>query len=111
MNSYITSSDVDIQDGEQFTLIKRIIPDVDFTGSTAANPQVYITMKPRNFPGGAYTTETPQRVIKTAVDQYTNQVFIRARARQMGFKIESVDLGVNWQLGAPRLDGRADGHR
>ncbi len=111
MDSYITSSDVDIADGEQFTLIKRIIPDVDFTGSTATAPQVYITMKPRNFPGGAYTTETPQRVIKTAVDQYTNQVFIRARARQMGFKIESVDLGVNWQLGAPRLDGRADGHR
>jgi hypothetical protein len=111
MDSYITSSDVDIQDGEQFTLIKRIIPDVDFTGSTVSNPQVYITMKPKNFPGGAYTTETPQRVIKTAVDQYTNQVFIRARARQMGFKIESVDLGVNWQLGAPRLDGRADGHR
>jgi hypothetical protein len=92
-------------------LIRRIIPDVDFTGSTAASPEVLITMKPRNFPGGAYQTEPDEPVIHTAVDQYTNQVFIRARARQMGFKIESVNLGVKWQLGAPRLDGRPDGTR
>lgn len=111
MTSFITSSDVDITDGEQFTLIKRLIPDVEFTGSTAANPEVFITMKPRNFPGGAYTTEPNVPVIQTTVGQYTNQVFIRARARQMGFKIMSTDLGVKWQLGAPRLDGRADGHR
>ena len=45
------------------------------------------------------------------VEQYTNQVFIRARARQMAFKVGSVDLGVQWQLGAPRLDGRPDGKR
>jgi hypothetical protein len=38
-------------------------------------------------------------------------VFIRARARQMGFKIQSTALGVQWQLGAPRLDGRPDGKR
>jgi len=29
----------------------------------------------------------------------------------MGFKIESVDLGVKWQLGATRLDGKPDGKR
>ena len=46
------------------------------------------------------------------VEQYTNQVFVRARARQMGISIESSGvLGVNWQLGAPRLDMREDGKR
>jgi len=113
MASYIQSSDFDIVDGEQFLLIKRIIPDVEFGGSdiTNPNPSVLITMKPRNFPGSAYATSPAKNVIETSVDIYTNQIFLRARARQMGFKISSSDLGVQWQLGSPRLDGRPDGKR
>jgi hypothetical protein len=68
-------------------------------------------MRPRNFPGNAYETEAPGRVIETSVDVYTEQVFIRARARQMAIKVSSADLDTQWQLGAPRLDGRPDGHR
>lgn len=114
MASYIQSSDFDIVDGEQFLLIKRIIPDVEFGGSdmvTNPAPSVLITMKPRNFPGSAYTTSPAKNVIETSVDIYTNQIFLRARARQMGFKISSSDIGVQWQLGSPRLDGRPDGKR
>ena len=114
MASYIQSSDFDIVDGEQFLLIKRIIPDVEFDGSNMVanpNPSVLITMKPRNFPGSDYATSPAKNVIETAVDIYTNQVFLRARARQMGFKISSSDIGVQWQLGSCRLDGRPDGKR
>lgn len=114
MASYITSSDFDIVDGEQFLLIKRIIPDVAFDGSntvTNPNPSVLMTMKPRNFPGAAYSTSPARNVIETTVDTYTNQIFLRARARQMGFKISSADIGVQWQLGSPRLDGKQDGKR
>lgn len=111
MVSYIQTSDFDLMDGDQFLLIKRIIPDVDFNGSTAANPAVRMIMKPRNFPGAAYGKSPSQRVIETTVNQYTNQIFLRARARQMGFDIQSEDLNVQWQLGSPRLDGRPDGHR
>lgn len=114
MQSYIISSDFDISDGDQFILMRRIIPDMSFQGSTATNPTAYVTVKPRNFPGANYTTEANKDIIETAsvpVEQYTNQVFIRARARQIGFKVGSVDLGVQWQLGAPRLDGRPDGKR
>lgn len=114
MTSYIQSSDFDIVDGEQFLLIKRVIPDVEFGGSnmvTNPNPSILITMKPRNFPGAAYSTSPAKNVIETAVDIYTNQIFLRARARQMGFKISSADIGVQWQLGSPRLDGRPDGKR
>lgn len=114
MTSYITTSDFDIGDGENFTLIKRIIPDVDFGGSnTTANPNPSVTMKmkPRNFPGAAYGMSPSQAVIETQVNQFTNQIFLRARARQMGFEISSSDLGVQWQLGSPRLDGRPDGKR
>jgi len=45
------------------------------------------------------------------VGVYTDQVFVRARARQMGFKIYSDELGVAWQLGDTRLDARPDGRR
>jgi hypothetical protein len=107
----ITSSDFDIIDGDQFMLMKRIIPDIDFAGSTAAAPEAFMTIKPRNFPGSAYTNIDTGNVIQTSVDVYTDQVFLRARARQMGFKISSTDLGVQWQLGSPRLDGRPDGKR
>ena len=114
MTSFITTNDFDLQDGEQLILIKRIIPDVDFNGSTATAPKVMMTMKPRNFPGSNYSnTNEPdvERSTTVPIEQYTEQVFIRARARQMGFKIISEDLGVQWQLGAPRLDGRPDGKR
>jgi hypothetical protein len=114
MTSFITTNDFDIGDGENLILIKRIIPDIDFNGSTAATPKVVMTMKPRNFPGSNYTnTNEPdvERSTTVPIEQYTEQIFIRARARQMGFKIISEDLGVQWQLGAPRLDGRPDGKR
>ena len=112
--SYISSSDFDIGDGEQFTLIKRIIPDVEFSGSSTTenpNPKVTFTMRPRNFPGTSYGTSPAKDVITTDVTTYTSQVFMRARARQMAMEISSADLGVQWQLGSPRLDGRPDGKR
>ena len=111
MTSYIASSDFDLVDGDQFILTKRIIPDISFTGSTAALPEVTMTIKPRNFPGNAYSNSDSQTVIETSVDIYTEQIFLRARARQMAVQISSSNLDVQWQLGSPRLDGRPDGRR
>ena len=114
MTSFITTNDFDVGDGENLLLIKRIIPDIDFNGSTATAPKVVMTMRPRNFPGSNYSnTNEPdvERSTTVPIEQYTEQIFIRARARQMGFKIQSEDLNVQWQLGAPRLDGRPDGKR
>jgi hypothetical protein len=111
MTAYIASSDFDLIDGDQFILTKRIIPDVSFTGSTATLPEVTMTIKPRNFPGSAYTNTESAAVIQTAVDIYTEQVFLRTRARQMAVEISSSTVDVQWQLGSPRLDGRPDGRR
>ena len=111
MTAFITSSDFDIGDGDKYTLIKRIIPDLDFTGSNATEPTVQMTVTPRNFPGNTATTEPDKNVIETSVNVYTEQVYLRARARQMGFKITSNTLGTTWKLGSPRLDGRPDGRR
>lgn len=111
MESYIQSSDFDIGDGEKFMLTRRMIPDINFVTSTAQNPEVNLTVRPRNWPGSNFTNDPSdtQRVIQTSVSQYTNQIFVRARARQLAVKIASDDLGVFWQLGALRLDAREDG--
>jgi hypothetical protein len=113
MDSYIQSSDFDLDDGDQFMLTRRILPDISFAGSTAAAPEVTLTVRPRNFPGSNFSADPAdtQRVIETSVNQYTDQVFVRARARQMALKVASDELGVQWQLGAPRLDARPDGRR
>jgi len=111
MTSYIASSDTDLENGDQFILTKRIIPDLNFAGSTADLPAVTMYIKPRNFPGSAYSNVDSQQVIETSVDIYTDQVFMRTRARQMAIEISSTELGVQWQLGSPRIDGRPDGRR
>ena len=121
IEAYIKSADVDIDDGDKYMLIRRIIPDVNFRNSTideSITPQVDITVGVRNFPGAANSVvnsggiPTVRDVVTTAtIDQYTNQVFVRARGRQLNFKISSDTLGTQWQLGMPRVDARPDGRR
>jgi hypothetical protein len=120
--AYISSSDFDIGDGHNFGYVWRIIPDVNFTGSTNGFPQVYMQVAPRNFSGSPYTktaeTDTQstqqyfQNVKQYIVQQYTPQVYSRIRGRQMSLRVGSAgQLGVAWQLGAPRLDIKPDGKR
>lgn len=113
MVSYIQSSDFDLDDGDNFMLTRRILPDIGFNGSTDDQGAVTLQLRPRNFPGGpnSFDAADTQSVIETSIGQYTEQVFVRSRARQMAIKIQSQNLGVQWQLGAPRLDVRPDGRR
>jgi len=111
MDSYIQSADFDIGDGEKFMMSRRILPDIKFTGSTATAPEAYVTVAPRRFPGASPQVEPNLPVIESAVDVFTDQVFIRARGRSMAFKVGSNTTGVQWQLGNPRLDAREDGRR
>jgi hypothetical protein len=115
MVCFIQSNDFDLAEGDQFILTRRLIPDVNFNQSTAATPGVTFEMRPRNFPGSTYSSDPSdkQNVLTTVanVDVYTDQVFIRARARQMALKVASDTIGVQWQLGSPRLDVRPDGRR
>jgi hypothetical protein len=126
ITAYIKSADVDIDDGDKFMLIRRVIPDVNFTNSQTTDPvtgdalipQAYITVGVRNFPGAVTSTTnaegqaTIKDIVTTAtINQYTNQVFIRARGRQLNFSIASDTLGTQWQLGMPRIDARPDGLR
>ena len=114
MYSYIESNDFDVEDGDRLVFIRRIIPDLTFAGSTAATPSANLTVSARNFPGAAYGSPVATPVTRSAtvpVEQFTQQAWIRLRGRQGNIKIESSALGVQWQLGSPRLDTQPDGKR
>jgi hypothetical protein len=112
--AYIESADFDIGEGDKFSAVKRVIPDVDFIGSTTTTPSVTMTVSTRNFPGqGLFLNDTPTNIsgskVTTQVYDYTNQVFVRLRGRQVAFRIGSDGAGIKWQLGTPRLDIQPDG--
>jgi len=114
MDAYIESSQTDIQDGNNFVFIRRLIPDLTFRNSTATTPSATVTIKARNFPGGEYLQSDTAAINKSAsipVEQFTDQVHIRLRGRSFAFRIESDTEGVGWRLGSPRLDIRPDGRR
>lgn len=118
ISAYIESADADIGDGERASFVWRVIPDVTFDGSTATNPRVLMTLKPRASGGAAYRGsvggEDDALVVRSAtapVEQFTEQINIRVRGRQVALRIESSDLGVAWQLGTPRADIKPDGRR
>lgn len=122
IDSYIVSSQFDIEDGHKFGFVWRMLPDLKFNGSTTTSPAPYITMSllplqnsgsgynnPLSVGGSAEANVT--RVGNYDVDQYTGQIYTRVRGRQMSLKVRGNQKGLQWQLGAPRIDIRADGNR
>ena len=111
-NVFIESSDFDLGDGDQFTFIKRIIPDFKFLQNDNSG-NVNIVVKTRNFPGESLNTNSTN-----AISSSTTQAYVRGRARQMVLRFESDDdasdsgnLSIGWRLGATRIDTRPDGKR
>jgi hypothetical protein len=133
IDSYITTSQFDIGDGHNFAFVYRLLPDLTFRGSTVSSPSVTMALQPLKNSGSGYTTPpsvggvntnatatvaqtsgTTPPVTSVQVDEYTGQIYIRIRARQMSMKLSSTGeaaLGVQWQMGASRIDLRNDGRR
>ena len=118
INAYISSSEFDIGDGHNFGFIWRMLPDLTFSGSDAApTPAVTYTLYPMVNSGSGTGTAVAAGVNKltgasyTITEGFTGQVFTRVRGRQMILKVGSNQLGVQWQLGATRIDIRPDGRR
>jgi len=114
ITSYITSSQLDLGDGESFAFIRRIIPDVTFDGSTSDSPAANFIIKTRNFPGGTYNATSTNAVTRSAtvpVEQYTTQAHVRLRGRSFTFELQSTIAETQWRLGAPRVEVRPDGRR
>jgi len=115
----ITSAQFDIGDGHNFAFVYRMIPDMTFRGSTGGTtPSVTMYLQGLNNSGSGVLQSGNAAVTYTGtapsvinVDEFTGQLYIRIRGRQMQMKITSNALGVQWQLGAPRIDIRPDGRR
>ena len=111
-NVFVESSDFDIGDGDRFTQISALIPDVKFL-QDANSGSLNIVTKVRNFPGDTLTTDATSEVSST-----TQKVNLRARGRQAVVRVESNDdatgngnLSIGWRLGDTRLDVNQDGRR
>jgi hypothetical protein len=126
IEAYIISSQFDLDDGHNFMFVWRVLPDITFEGSTANSPSVTMYLLPLKNSGSGYSVNTATnanhsvadqsyatitRIATLPVEEFTGQIYTRVRGRQMSIKIESTALGVNWQLGSPRIDMRPDGRR
>ena len=112
-NVYIESSDFDLDEGEQYQLIRRIIPDVKFTGDGGTGQTINFVVKTRNYPGESLTTSATNTCTST-----TTRIDTRVRARQAVLRIESDDdgstssrTGVGFRVGATRMDLIPSGRR
>ena len=117
ISSYIESSQFDIGDGDQFTFIQRLIPDITFRNSTNSSPSASFTLQTRDGPGSPYTQNNPRTITQTqaetttTVEQFTDLVHVRLRGRSFALKVSSSDEATGWRLGSPRVDVRPDGRR
>jgi hypothetical protein len=118
--SYVSSAEFDIDDGHHFGFVWRILPDLTFRGSTTETPTGTLTLIPMQNAGSGFNSPTSvagsdaASVTRTAVvpiEQFTGQVYVRVRGRQMILQFENEQLGSAWQLGSPRIDIKQDGRR
>jgi hypothetical protein len=115
MTSFIESAAIDIGDGDKFTYIRRVIPDLTFLGSTnLSSPQAVFTVKSRRFPGASFDNTDAGTAIGSIsgdVETFTEQLHLRSRGRAFAVRVESTALGTKWKLGSPRVDLRPDGRQ
>ena len=118
IEAYISSCEFDIDDGDKFGFVWRMLPDLTFAGSDASpTPEVTYTLYPMQNSGSGTGTPAVKPVDQltgaqyTVTEGFTGQINTRVRGRQMILKVGSSNLGTNWQLGSTRIDIRPDGRR
>ena len=116
----IQSSDFGIEAGDHLGFVWRLLPDINFNGSSTANPSVTMTLYSRQNSGSSIiqgdidtvtSTQNYTNVSYYTIQQFTGQVYTRVRGRQLAFNITSTGVGVAWQLGIPRIDIKPAGKR
>ena len=105
MTAYVESGDLEIEEGQRFMMISRVIPDFAFSGTTS-DASIAMTIKGKDFPLGSTST-----LATTTVTSSTDQNHVRARARHPIVRLESSGSGYGWRLGDLRFDIRSDGRR
>jgi hypothetical protein len=118
--SYITSSIIPLNETNNMSFVRRVLPDLSFTGSTNLSPSATLTLTPFKNIGAGYkspasesgtNTGTVTRSSSSPVEVFTEQIYVRVRGRSVELKLASTDVGVHWQLGTPLVEVRPDGGR
>jgi hypothetical protein len=118
LDAYIETGEIDISDGERFTLLSRIIPDLQVFNNTGdADPVINISVEGRDFPGNAQLstgTSASSTDVTFANGTYTpvgDSTAIRARARSVAVRFSSSSSTFQWRGGAMRFALQPDGRR
>ena len=101
MESYITTADFALGDGNDSMFIRRYIPD--FRNQSGGVGMQFLV---RQYPGQTQTVAS-----STVVYSTTTKVDMRARGRQVAIKMTSSDTGSTFRFGTIRIDTQPDGLR
>lgn len=117
LDAWIQSGPLELEGGNKFSLVQRVIPDVWFApGNTSA---IQMRIQSVDFPGQTvnWTEQEAQEVLRlstTAGAPFTDQLWVRLRGRALAVRVEEDPDTANppaWRLGTVRLDVRQDGRR
>ena len=100
MDSFITSADMDIGDGQEVMFIQRALPDLIVDGTAK------MSFSTRKDAMSSTATKGPFPITPT-----TTKINPRVRGRQLSIKVESDAVGTSWRLGHTRVDMQPDGER
>ena len=105
--AFIESSDFDLDpDGERFMFVSKLIPDLEYRGSSDTGNTVKFIIKGRDYP--LQDLSTLETINVTPNSTFVNT---RSRSRQSAIRIEDTSDNFSWRLGDLRLDLRRDGKR
>ena len=114
MTSYVESAPMGFSKEDKFSFVSRIVPDINFNGSTSINPSVDFTLKAQTFSGSGITQTTSGTTTRSAtspVETYTEKLDFRIRGRTFALRVESSSLGTKFKLGVPQANVIEDGQR
>ena len=114
MTAFVESAPMALGDAGRMAFLNRIIPDINFSGSTSINPSVDFTVKARTYSGSGFTqtdTDTTQRSATSPVEAYTEKLDLRVRGRTFALRVESTTVGTKFKLGTPQVNVVPDGRR
>ncbi len=101
MVSFIESSDMSINEGDELVHVSKLIPDFD-----RIRGPVKVLLKGRKYPQGPQFEKGPY-----SVGGSTDEMGVRIRARQLALRVTSENPGANFRMGSFRIRARADGER
>lgn len=106
--SYIQSGPIEIEGGDSFYLIRRVIPDISFRKSTNPTPQATISFTVQNEPGSAGTAGNSIDIVCTSPSTpsvHTRKKGVRMRGRAALVRVSAEQENTAWRLGVVRVDG------